>query len=175
MKNDHEIIWIGAGVSFLLFIIFGLLEENESKFLSLSSQWIIISLLPILISLFIGGYITKFKGFGFELESTLRTPVSTLNAADNLALYQIPFEEKGSREHLSNLSKERVLTIKRLVFITGYEGFYKPLVVEEYFEALSNLIVVEVINLDGQFVCFIPIDYFRGDNIEPKLGLPQIC
>lgn len=85
--KKYKPILIGAAASLALLLLFGVLQEREAKFLELSSQWILISIFPILVSLFVGGYISKFKGFGVELESALNTSVTTsvdLRATDAL-------------------------------------------------------------------------------------------
>lgn len=163
MENKSTIILVGISSSFLLLIIFGVLQEREAKFLTLSSQWIFLSILPILVALFVGGYITKFKGFGVELESALKASVSTsieLKATDALA--DIPGDEKQSLEYLRSLPKEKALSIKRLVFESGRKNYYALSVVREYLEKLANLDFIEVRTKEGQFICYIPINYFKG-------------
>ena len=163
MENKSTIILVGISSSFLLLIIFGVLQEREAKFLTLSSQWIFLSILPILVALFVGGYITKFKGFGVELESALKASVSTsieLKATDALA--DIPGDEKQSLEYLHNMSREKALSIRRLVFESGRKTYYALSVVREYLEKLPNLDFIEVRTKEGQFICYIPINFFKG-------------
>jgi hypothetical protein len=163
MENKSTIILVGISSSFLLLIIFGVLQEKEAKFLTLSSQWIFLSILPILIALFVGGYITKFKGFGVELESALKVSVSTsieLKATDALA--EIPSSAKESIRYLENMPGEKLLSIRRLVFESGRKKYYAASAVREYLEKLTNLEFIEVRTKEGQFICYFPIKLFRG-------------
>ena len=162
MQNRNIIILVGISSSLLLLIIFGVLQEKEAKFLTLSSQWIFLSILPILVALFVGGYITKFKGFGVELESALKAPVSTsieLKATD--ALSDIPGDEKQSLEYLDNMPREKALSIRWLVFESGRKDYYAPDGIRGYLEKLPNLDFIEVRTKEGQFVCYIPINFFK--------------
>lgn len=163
MKNRTIIILVGISFSFLLLIIFGVLQEKEAKFLKLSSQWIFISILPILVALFVGGYITKFKGFGVELESALKASVSSsidLKATD--ALSDIPGDEKQSLEYLHNMPRERALSIRWIVFESGRRNYYTPYGIREYLEKMPNLSFIEMRTKEGQFICYIPINFFKG-------------
>jgi len=163
MENKSTIIFVGISSSLLLLIIFGVLQEREAKFLTLSSQWIFLSILPILVALFVGGYITKFKGFGVELESALKVSVSTsieLKATDALA--DIPGDEKQSMEYLRNMPREKVLSIRWLVFESGRKNYYAVSVVREYLEKLPNLDFLEVRSKEGQFICYMPVSFFKG-------------
>jgi len=165
MENKNTIILVGISSSFLLLIIFGVLQEKEAKFMSLSSQWIFLSVLPILVALFVGGYITKFKGFGVELESALKASVSTsidLQATD--ALSDIPGDEKQSLDYLYNMPREKALSIRWLVFESGRRNYYTPNGIREYLEKLPNLDFIEVRAKEGQFICYIPINFFKGQS-----------
>ncbi len=162
MQDRTAAIAIGAGLSVLLLIGFGILKEIDAKFLNLSSQWIFISILPVLVSLFVGGYISKFKGFGVELESALNASVSAsieLKATD--AISDIPGDEKQSLEYLHNLPKDKALSIRWLVFESGRKGYYTPYGIKEYLEKLPNIEFLEVRTKEGSFVCYLPIDAFK--------------
>jgi len=155
---------IGASVSVVLLLLFGLLQEREAKFLSLSSQWIVVSIMPILVALFVGGYITKFKGFGVELESALKETVSTsieLKATDAIA--DIPGDEKQSMEYLHRLSRTKALSIRWLVFELARRNYYSPYGIREYLMKLPNIEFFEVRTSKGEFVCYIPIGYFKKE------------
>ncbi len=130
-------------------------------FLTLPTQWIFVAVLPILVALFVGGYITKFEGFGVKLETDLKAPVSgtvELKATDALA--EIPRSDKESIIHLQNMSREKVLSIKWLIFEQGRTD-YSPHTIQFYLEKMSNLEFFEVRTKKGKFVCFIPVSYFK--------------
>jgi hypothetical protein len=166
MKNKTLSIMLWGLVSISLLLIFGLLQERNAKFLALSSQWIFISILPIVVALFVGGYITKFKGFGVELETALKESVSTsieLKATD--AISDIPGDEKQSMSYLQGMSREKALSIKWLVFELGRTNYYSPHGIREYLMKLPNIEFLEVRTEKGQFVCYIPISYFKREGI----------
>jgi hypothetical protein len=172
MKNRTTTIFIGAGFSIVLLLLFGILQDREAKFLSLSSQWIVISILPILVALFVGGYITKFKGFGIELEAALKETVSTsidLKATDVLS--DIPGDEKQSIGYLSRMPQSKALSIRWLVFTSGRRNYYTPQGIREYLMKLPNIEFVEVQTKEGQFVCYLPINYFKRDGVNDEYDL----
>lgn len=164
MDKKSTILIIGTILSLLLLIIFGVLQEKEAKFLTLSNQWIVLSIFPIIVALFVGGYIAKFKGFGVELESALKASVSTsieLKATD--ALSDIPGDEKQSLSYLENMSKEKALSIKWLVFEYGRKNYYSPYAIREYLTKLPNLEFIEVQTKESKFICYIPIKGLKGE------------
>jgi CBS domain-containing protein len=168
MENKKEIIAVGAIASVVLLLFFGFLQEEGAKFLNLPVQWLFVSILPILIALFVGGYITEFEGFGVKLKSILKAPVTTsveLKAADALA--DIPYDEKRSMMYLENMSIEKALSIKWLIFEFGKRNYYSIDAIQRYLEKMPNIEFFEVRTGKGQFVCYIPIKYFRdGENIR---------
>jgi len=70
----HPAIVLGAIISIVLFIALVLFQHYNLDVLKLESRWLLVSGVPILIALFVGGYIKKFKGFGIELEAPEKTP-----------------------------------------------------------------------------------------------------
>jgi len=163
MQDRKKIIIAGISSSLLLLILLGILQEKGAKFLTLSNQWIFLSILPILIALFVGGYITKFKGFGVELESALKASVlSSIDLKATDALSDIPGDEKQSLEYLHNMPREKALSIRWLVFESGKRSYYTPYGIREYLEKLPNLSFLEVRTREGQFICYIPIHFFKG-------------
>jgi len=75
-----------------------------------------ISILPLLLTLFLGGFITRFKGLGIELESTLKAPVTSLKLTASDAIIDSPGNEKSSMMYLDNLSMEEKLSSRWLLF-----------------------------------------------------------
>jgi hypothetical protein len=59
--KNKKILYLGIGASIVLFILFILLNQWNEKILVMPDQWIFIALTPIVIALFAGGYITRFK------------------------------------------------------------------------------------------------------------------
>ena len=89
MERQDIILISGIIVSIILLIIFGLLQHYQAKFMTLSNQWIFLSILPIIVALFVGGYITKFKGFGveFQLQQKIKALDIRANKLDISAKY----------------------------------------------------------------------------------------
>jgi len=102
MKKENALI-IGAIISLILLAVFGWLQTKDSKLLQLPSQWLAMAVLPIIVALFIGGFINRFKGFGVELESTLKAPVASLSLTAYDAVADIPGDEKRSFMYLEGL------------------------------------------------------------------------
>jgi hypothetical protein len=59
--KNKKILYLGIGASIVLFILFTLLNQWNEKILLMPDQWIFIVLAPIVIALFAGGYIARFK------------------------------------------------------------------------------------------------------------------
>lgn len=107
------------------------------------------------------GYISKFKGFGVELESALKAPVTTLDLTASDAVADIPGDEKKSIMYLDNMSRDKARSIRCLLFTSGKRHYYAPYTVKEYLERLPNLEFLEIRTQTGDIVCFIPVDALR--------------
>jgi hypothetical protein len=59
--KNKKILYLGIGASIVLMILFVLLNQWNEKILLMPDQWIFIALTPLVIALFAGGYITRFK------------------------------------------------------------------------------------------------------------------
>lgn len=172
MESKTKTMIAGAVISILLLLFFGLLQEKGAKFLSLSSQWIFIAIMPILVALFVGGYITKFKGFGVELESALKETVSTsieLKASEAIA--DILGDEKQSMAYLRDMSIPKALSIRWLVFELGRKNYYSPQSIKTYLTKLSNIDFLDIRTKKGQFVCYLPKKYFKKEDAAIQDGL----
>ena len=168
MRKSNALI-LGSIISILLLLALGWLQSVEAKFLNLSPQWLAIAILPVLVALFVGGFITRFKGFGVELETTLRSPVASLNLTASGAVADIPGDEKRSLEYLHNLPYEKKLATQWLLFRSGRQGFYTPHGIEQYARELPNLEYFQIRTESGEIICFIPISTFR-DPIQTQHG-----
>lgn len=130
------------------------------------------------MSLFIGGYISKFKGFGVELESALRASVTTsvdLRATDALA--DMLGDEKQSMGYLRSLSREKAQSIRWLTFFTEKRNFYSPRGIEKYLDRLINVDFFEVKKADGEFVCYVPVSvFYESDDPRrpPRVKLEEL-
>lgn len=160
-KKEKILVW-GALFSVVILVAFGILQEMGAKFLGLESQWIFISILPILIALFVGGYITRFSGFGFELEAALKEPVSTsIEISAQEAVVDVPGDEKQTYAYLESLSLEKRTAIRHLRFDYSRGGWYRAGDVRQYLLKLPELEFFEIRSKQDYFVCYLPADYFK--------------
>lgn len=165
MKKENALIF-GTILSLLLLLVFGWLQETDSKLLNLPTQWLAIAVLPILVALFVGGFITRFKGFGVELETTLKAPVASLNLTASDAVADIPGDEKQSFMYLDGLSAEKKLAARWLLFRSGRKNYYTPDGVRQYMKNLPNLEYFEIKSKMGEIICFLPISTFKETDIQ---------
>ncbi len=168
MKKGY-ILTIGSIVSAILLITLGLLQMNDSKILQLPSQWLAIIILPVLIALLVGGFITRFKGFGVELESSLKTPVATLNLTASDAVADILGDEKQSMNYLSGLSVDKKSETRWLMFRSGKKNFYTLNGVIGYMHEFPNLEYLEIKSEAGEIICLLPTSVF-GNSVQLHRG-----
>jgi hypothetical protein len=141
--------------------------------LKLDIKWLIISGIPILLGLFIGEYIKSFKGFGIEIETSLKSELPT-NLVSPISVNTIVDSKginKNSLGYLLNLDQTELNKISRIRFVFNRQGYYNLDVVVEYFRALNNLKYVEVVDGNNVFKFLIPIGTFKiqGDISTSKI------
>jgi CBS domain-containing protein len=160
-KKKHGTLIACCAVSILLLVVFAILQTNGSKIMDMGTQWLLVAGVPLLIALIVGGYITKFKGFGLELESKLKTPIHTLSLKATDVIASLPGDDKQSSRYLEGLTQDQIDRTKRLSFITGRRDYYVVSTIEEYLKKLHHLEYLEVKRESGEFVCLIPIKEFK--------------
>lgn len=178
MKKEKTLTY-GTILSLLLLALFGRLQIENNEVLNLPSHWLAVAVLPLLVALFAGGFITRFKGFGVELETTLKAPVASLNLTASDIVADISCDEKRSSIYLDGLSTEKKLAPRWLLFRSGRKKYYTPDGVKKYLSELPNIEYFEIKSESGKFVCFIPISVFRSlpgnDNMDyDKLKLQKL-
>lgn len=147
-------------------------HSRNALFLSLESRWIAVAGIPILVALLAGGFISKFKGFGIELEGELRTPVdegSFIEAPDVLLQASDIAEQaeeiaKASLDQLYQLVPEKREKVKRLRFVM--RGHYVREVIQEYFRELPNLQFLEIRDQSDILRCILPKQAINATNIQ---------
>lgn len=160
----HRLILIFSAVSLLLLIIFLVFQHNDMTLLKLDVKWLILSSIPILIGLFIGGYIKNFKGFGLELEYNLKEsiPLSLITKSEFKKSEGI---NKESVQILHQLDDKERKKTDRLKFIFGKSNHYYNIeAVDEHFRFLSNLRFIEIVDENDEFLYLIPISSFKKNN-----------
>jgi hypothetical protein len=166
-----------AAISLGLLVSFAALQVRGSSILNLDAKWLATAGLPLLVGFVVGGYITKFKGFGLELESKLRSPVVTLNLTATSSMATLPGDEKLSVSRLDDFTEDQVDRTKRLSFITGRLDHYDPSAIISYLTALQNLEYFEVKKETGEFVCLVPVLEFKrrtNQNNENKFSYHEV-
>ncbi|HKJ28240.1 MAG TPA: hypothetical protein VJ965_11425, partial [Anaerolineales bacterium] len=164
MAYKSRVMVIGVAVSLVLLFLFGYMQQVGAKFLDLSEQWIFLAILPVVVALFVGGYITRFKGFGVELETALKEPVATsvdLTATD--AISDIPGDEKQSYSYLQQLPEGKALAARWLVFDMSRKNYYWVDTILQYLVKMKNIDFLEVRTGTGDFVCYVPKSHFVRD------------
>lgn len=163
-NNEHSILLIGIIISLLLLAFFFILQGYNSSLLKLDIKWLALCGLPTLISLFIGGYIKSFKGFGLELEARLKNPITTLDLKTTDAITEILGDAKQSDSFLMNLTPKQIKSFSRLVFTSGKRNYYSLHGINKYLEKLTNLKYFEVKMDSGEFICLLPVTIFKSNN-----------
>lgn len=165
--RDYKILTIGTVVSILVVVILGWLQSIEATVLNLAPQWLALAILPIVVALFAGGFVTSFKGFGVELETQLQAPVGSLDLTASDAIADVTGDEKQSISYLENLPLDKKLRVRWLLFVHGRKAYYTTYGIRQYVESLPNIEYFEVRDEFGEFVCFLPISLFR-DSSRPE-------
>ncbi len=170
MKKETKLA-IGIIASVCLLITLAVLQSMEAKFLELPVHWIALAIAPLVLALFTGGFITRFKGFGLELETTLKAPVASLDLTASDAVADIPGDEKRSYAYLDNLPKEKKLAVNWLLLRSGRKNFYTAQGIETYVRELPNIKYFEVRSENDDFICFLPMAVFKdeSDHLSDRL------
>lgn len=169
LRKDHPVFLAGAFFSFFLLVTLLAGQGFVPYILDLESRWLVVSGIPLLIALFVGGYITSFKGFGVELEARLRKSVDGVNLGAKQSAEAAKLTdgfEKASLAALDNINVGERKRIKRLSFTLGKKGYYSENVVHEYLNRLDSIQYFEVKDRKGKFIALIPVSIFeRSENI----------
>ncbi len=157
MKKN--VLPIATAMSVVMLIAFGVLQHQKAAFLDLPMQWLFIACFPTLVALFVGGHITRFKGFGVELESQLnKTPIASLDLTAKDAVADIPGDEKQSIGYLGQMSDEEADATRWLRFESGRTNYYTAHGIEQYLQRLRGLEFMEVLSGNGNFIAYLPIE-----------------
>jgi hypothetical protein len=163
--EKHNMLFISFFSSLFLLIVFLTLQYFNFKALKLDVKWIILCGIPLLIGLFIGGYIKTFKGFGIELESSLKEPIpkSVILPVSQIDI-TTPGIEKKSTHFLHNTSRQELNKIIRLRFTLNKLNYYINEDVHEYLRVLHNLKFIEIVNAKNEFQYLLSISKLKRNN-----------
>lgn len=159
--DKHPLLVVCGIISFILLIIFLVLQWYQAKLLNLDAKWLIIAGVPLLYGLIAGGYIRSFKGFGIELETQLKSPLKELTLIATDAIMELPGDMKKSDQYLDNLSNLERFKKERLIFYTNKKNYYDLSIVRRYLRRLPNLKFIEIKSEYEQFVGLLPIEIFK--------------
>ena len=165
--SQHPTLAAGVAASFVILVVFFVLQHYEAKVLNLDSRWVSVSLLPLLVALLVGGYIKSFKGFGVELEARLKNPVSSVSLNVTDAAEELRGDEKRTLNYLRMLDEQERSQnrhINRLIFVIGRHDYYSSAIISEYIRVLRNLKYFEIREDDGEFVALRPISKIKRNN-----------
>lgn len=164
--DKHKTLMVFSSISFLLLITFLTFQYFHFSGLDLDVKWLIVSGVPILIGLLIGEYIKSFKGFGIEIESSLKAelPSNLITPISEESIVDVNSIDKQSLNYLQNLNSDEIQKISRLRFVFDKRDYYDMYVVREYFSKLKNLKYVEIVDNEGKFKFLIPITQFRTNH-----------
>lgn len=162
--QEHTFLIACSGISLALFSIFAILQLTNSEIMKLGTQWLFVAGVPLLIALVAGGYIGKFKGFGLELESKLRSPVRSLDLKATDAITSLRGDEKESTARLPDFTNDQIERTKRLSFVSGRRQYYGTNAIYRYLKKLRNLDYLEVKRETGEFLCLVPVEEFKKQN-----------
>ncbi|MDX9965698.1 hypothetical protein E0765_01645 [Sulfuricurvum sp. IAE1] len=160
--TEHIVFVLGSMLSIILLVIFFIFQYNESVLLNLETRWLLVAGIPLLATLFIGGYIKSFKGFGVELEAKLKNSVSTVILTATAIAKELKSGDKGSAQYLQSLLEQSRPNLDKLVFTEGKQNYYDVHMVSEYIEKLSSLKYIEIQDSSGKFLALIPISTFKN-------------
>jgi hypothetical protein len=163
--NKLKSPWVVSGIfSILLLALFMFLQNMASGTLALDVKWIIVSAIPILITIIVGGYIKVFKGFGVELEMRIKEPIKSLDFVATDVYISLEGISKQTIAEIDRISIDRKLKITRLQFISNLRHYYESFAISVYMQELPNLEYFEIVGNHGQFICLLPINIFKRQN-----------
>lgn len=169
--KNHRLVTVATIISFALLALFMWMQSKSVSALALDNKWIFVSFLPILLALLLGGYIKSFKGFGLEIESSLKKPVSTNELQATKGLRMIQREEKQRLDHIYRMPDDEKRKTKILSFVQGRRDYYDDYVISEYFNNLKELEYFEIKDSADNFIALLPTKIFKFG--EPRNERPS--
>lgn len=164
--QSHWSLILSVFFSLILILFLIYLKSIKPGLLDIESKWLFISMLPVLIVLLTGGYIYKFKGFGIEIETSLKKPLEdTIQLKAEKSMIGEIGEPKATITKLKNMTKEKKEGIERLSFKHHYQ-YYDSYAVKEYLKELSNVEYIELLGNDSKFIGVMLADDLRGKEDE---------
>lgn len=150
--NENWPLILSILASLILLSVIIHIRGRKPNWLDIETKWLVISILPVLIVMFTGGYISSFKGFGIEIEASLKEPVENrITLAARKAIVGDISEQKGTLAHLYELSEEEKNSIERLQFKNKYPSYASD-AVKQYLKILPKLEYIELLDDKSKFI-----------------------
>jgi hypothetical protein len=152
-KNPKAILW-GSIISTALILLFFFLQTFENEGLNLNQQWILLSLVPLLVALFIGNYITSLKYGDIEISAIDKEPIGFDSDIIDI-IKAIRAKEKEGLDNLRALTNKKEIEV--LLFKYGRVGYYSKNVISSYLKELPNIKYFEIVDENDEFLCLISL------------------
>ena len=164
--ESHWSLILAIFISLILISLFIYLKSSKPSLLEIESKWLFLSMIPILMALLTGGYIYKFKGFGIEIETSLKEPIG---GKIELKAKEVMVGEisdiKSTLQKLDEMSTDKKRSIERLSFKNEYPN-YSGDAVSEYLMQLPNLEYIELLGTDLKFLGVMLANDLNGKEDE---------
>lgn len=164
-----SIVLFGFVTSFILLLIFFVLRSFDLKGMLLDAKWIVFASLPLLISLIIGGIISKIKFGEIEISTSIKKPIeSDRRLVDFIEIIQA--QRKGSRDILNRL---RIVENKKVIeFEYGNQNYHESDILR-YFDKLTSLEFI-LVTKNSEFLYLIDLGlikdkYYKGVSLDMDL------
>lgn len=160
-RTEHNVIFAGLILSSLLLFAFGLSKNFDLRYLNLPQAWFFVSAIPIILALFVGGFIRKgsFAGMEFEVSSEKTSELIIPATSDIVA--EVPGMIKGSFDELKKLTRDQRRNIRILKFDIVWAEDYQEEIIYEYFDTLLNLSYIQI-DREGRPSQYLSIDALKS-------------
>lgn len=138
-------------------------KAKDFNFMELDAKWLFVSGIPILLALFLGGYVKNFKGFGIELEADLKSPLPA-SLIKTVAYEKIISINKEGVYEINSLTPSERRKIKSLKFVLRKRDYYDVWAIEQYLYGLEFLQFLEIVNSKGQLEYLLPVSTLKSGN-----------
>jgi hypothetical protein len=161
-------LFIGSLLSIsILALLFGI-KMYQPALLDIDAKWLCVAAVPVIIALLVSGIISKFKGFGVEIEVAAKSEIVD-NPSVMTLLTPLLVKQKGEVTDLNPMTEEEKRTYNSLAFqLSNPNIHYIPFAITEYLRQLPNVRYFEITDQNGAFIALWKIDrkLFKEDNTD---------
>ena len=138
-KAEHNVLFVGFILSSSLLIGFSRPQNSDLIYLELPQAWFFVSAVPIILALFVGGFIRKGSFAGFEFEGSSEKAAELIIPATSEVVANLTDIGKGSSDKLKKLTVDQKRNIKILRFKQNLHNTYNDDIIYEYLDTLLNI------------------------------------